>query len=295
LLAFSAFAATAQAAGGARHADRWRTLVFHHVADTDVMGSSRYVFIPSAASFGGTIVDARSGRRVLVPPPPDCATRTGSPIFGAGVLVEICSALEVFRVQGGHWAALPMSNEIEGQCAAYVSPDVCEPVAVGSDWLEFKLQCYHCQARLEFQNLATGALRGDPTTSRVVPDLNSPELGHPLCRPIVAPSHGTAMPDGGFAIIASHGLSVQRCGADSRVVLATGPTHYAFSQQFVVWLVTRQRHFLLAGRALKTGRQFLVRLPAGLTYASGLVLSDRSVYVLGVSGGMEQSWVAPLT
>jgi hypothetical protein len=295
MLAFSVLAATADATGRARHGDHRRALVFHHVADTDVMGSGRYVFIPSTTSFGGTIVDARADRRVLVPPPPGCATRTGTPIFGAGVLVERCSTLEVFRVQEGQWAALPMSSAIEGQCAAYLSPDICEPIAVGSDWLEFELQCYHCRALFEFQSLTTGAVRGDPTTSRVVPDLNSRELGHRLCQPIVAPSHGTVMPDGRFAIIVSHGLSVQRCGAHSRVVLETGPTHYALNHRFVVWLVTRQRHYLLAGRTLATGQHFVARLPAGLTYASGLVASDRSVYVLGVKGGREQSWVAPLT
>ena len=79
--------------------------------------------------------------------------------------------------------------------------DMRGAVGIGAHWIEFEHQCYHCAAAFVFQNIASGAVKRDPTSSSVYPDLDSPTLAHRICRGLQVPSDGSVTFEGSFALL----------------------------------------------------------------------------------------------
>lgn len=122
--------------------------------------------------------------------------------FGSGGTGDP-ALVPLYRVSSGQWRIVrtpgPTSPSCGGPCGG-------GPAAVGGYWLAYG------NPVLRYQNISSGQVRQDPTTTTTVPDLDSPSLSRAVCPPLrVPPSYnppknlGSLTFDGQFAIAESQG------------------------------------------------------------------------------------------
>jgi hypothetical protein len=228
---------------------------------------------------------------------------------------------ELYTIATGTWSAVALAPSIAATCAA---ADDCQIRGVGRHWLAvFEQLCNHCASRTEFQSLATGGVRPDPTAATTLPDLNSPTLANAVCSPLrlpasttndageVAATLGSLDVAGRFALAtstASDGSGatyLERCGSrlHSFVCRCSPLANASFraiaaNAHVVIWAPpapfgTAISH--LDGLYLPSRRRFLIPLPAAARGrgAEGLQVSSRSIYIEN-SGNGSRVFRAPI-
>lgn len=162
-------------------------LKFHRLVlpqDEGILAEGRYVFfdyayrgyVGSPPDPVGTVLDQQTGRRTPVSLPPGCPPQA---MIGGPWVAFTCytqqsgSYEELYSLASGAWRTIRI-----GEGAA--------PVAVGRYWIEL-MTCpggEHCLETRAFQNIQTGAVRADPTTTQTFTDLDLPGLKANVCRPL---------------------------------------------------------------------------------------------------------------
>ncbi len=332
--AYVGISQTAGAKLGSSHARHARPLrpVFHRSGTaSSIMADRRYVFFeetPPGADTGGTVLDARTGRRSLV-------SRSGcAPSdLGGPWLVFTCSGaapqLALYRLATGAWTTITPPG-----------PDSSE-MAIGADWIEYlnvvpASGCFDpakCALLFSysFQNIQTGQLietdggfgtaAWHPGSNSYV-DLSSPMLTHPLCPPLQiptlsaytqVPTPGTLEFYGDFVVAESSTISrstglpfphryLERCGTHLHRWLDSshgsepvpGPAEIApANRHTVVWPSGPHR---LAGIRLPSLHRFTIAIPNKLGRirtsrgkVDQVLLTAGSLYVLKGT----QLWRAP--
>jgi hypothetical protein len=179
-------------------------------------------------------------------------------------------------------------------------PSFCH-LQVGRYWIEWdnvgpgpNVVAYH------YQNIATGQVVADPTTTSTVPDLNLPRLVRRVCAPLTVPQSsedhanglGSLQFDGKFAIAYSQrvyplnptipstfAFNLERCGSKLRLKIGS-PT--VVSPHLIVWSNV--------GIMLPSLRRVRIELPAHFGPALSITMASRHMYL--VSGNSGKVWIA---
>ena len=275
---------------------------FHALSTQALVASESYVFLLRSAAngqqSGGTLINARTGSRISVPPAPDCAWIVGAPLVGGHKLLFNCSTtsdggapvFDVFDVRARAWGHVGTARSIQSQCAAMTYPGGCSGQAVGDRWIEVVEQCYHCQAAHVFENLVNGSVSPMPKLDRrQVLDLNNKNLIRVLCQPVQVPNSGQAIPEGRFFVMAGRqGLLVQECGSRQTHLLTRRAVTFAATAGAVVWTTAAHPH-VIQWRTLNRARGLSIQLPGQISSPSEMVLSGQRLYVYD-----GRSWTATL-
>ncbi|HET6868467.1 MAG TPA: hypothetical protein VFH80_21305 [Solirubrobacteraceae bacterium] len=257
-------------------------LVGHHGVATD----GRYTVLWSVhRGEVGTFIDEQTGRRRRLMLPAGC--RSGgrvSPILDDSWLLADCgpARVELYSPASHVWRAVTV---------AAVCRRGCVPLAVGTDWIEYDKQSVRRGDRFIFQNIATGAVLGDPANTRTLPDLDSPALAQPVCAPLRVPRHGKLTFDGRFAVaVGPTGTFIERCGTHLRVPVPS--ENVAAAPGSLVWLTSATEP--VSGVFLPSLRRFTVAAPPVHAYLVDVELSVRHIYVtVATGGGGADVWSAP--
>jgi hypothetical protein len=275
--------------------------------DEGILAESRYVFFDYAGRgyVGappdpvGTVLDVRTGRRAPVSLQPGCPPET---FMGGPWLVFSCytqqagNYLELYGLASGRWRTVPID---QGASA----------VAAGRYWLEL-VSCpggEHCLQMRGFQNIQTGEVRADPTSSTTFTDLNSSGLTRKICKPLHVPTvsadyeRANNYQDisffGPYAVSYPFGTRqgwgggyVQRCGSHSQrpggaianshlVVLPSQSAGNCIRPEPPAPACPRT----LDGVFLANGARFTIPIPAAATYQTyhvgNVALSDRTLFL----------------
>ncbi len=296
------------------------------VAALGVATNLRYAFIepyyPTDGSLGILIDDRTGMRKQLVRS--GCRDTQAGEIVGPWLVFDCPAspsdqaAPELYSLATGAWRAVSADPSLVGYC----STESCvRPSRAGSTWLQYDVSdCpdgEHCSGHSDFQNLATGQLRRDPTGGRTITDLNSPDLARELCDPLRVPNAvytyggphpGSVTMDGRFAIASGTDQNgnprayLERCGSRRRQLLKKGPYANApvavgWNQSTVVW---QSAPYQLSGLFLPSLRPFRVSFPPGTVTPNScwspddcflqIALTRRTLYLLG--GGGQEIWSA---
>ncbi|MGN6870147.1 MAG: hypothetical protein ACTHMY_17295 [Solirubrobacteraceae bacterium] len=228
--------------------------------------------------------------------------------IAAALLLALTSFSPHYRLVGHHGVAtdgrytvlwsvrrgelyLPASDEWRAITVAAACRRVCVPLAVGTDWIEYDKRSRRRGDRFIFQNIATGALLGDPTNATTVADLDSPVLAQPVCPPLRVPRHGTLTLNGRFAVAAgATGTFIEKCGTHLRVPVSS--ENVAAAPGSFVWLTSATRP--MSGVLLPSLKRFTVAAPTVHVYLVDVELSSRHIYVtVSTGGGGADVWSAP--
>jgi hypothetical protein len=188
------------------------------------------------------------------------------------------------------------------------------PVLLGDDWLEFDQQCDKPDGTAAFshdyvfENTHTGAFASLPawkSGGRIVPNLNSPQLGQRLCPSLRTPARApTAMVvDGSFAIAseatyidtARDRIYLRRCGTrlHMRIRLGAEFSIVGANSHAVVWEVDNGGLLgQFSGVFLPSLRRFSFWFPHRLAVDQvAYALGELRMYVLDGNGRV---WAAPI-
>jgi hypothetical protein len=257
-------------------------LVGHHGIATD----GRYTVLWSVRHGEvGTLVDELTGRRRRVMLPAGC--RSGgriSPVLGDSWLLADCGhgRVDLYSTASDEWRPVTVTAACRRGCV---------PLAVGTDWIEYDKQSRRLGDRFIFQNIATGAVRRDPTGATTLPDLDSPALAQRVCRPLRVPRHGALIFDGRYAVAeGSTGTFIEKCGTHLRVPVPSEDV--ATAPGSIVWLTSATGP--ASGVFLPSLRRFTVAPPPVHSYLVDVELSVRHIYVtVATGGGGADVWSAP--
>jgi hypothetical protein len=267
-------------------APRYR-IVGHHGMATD----GRYTVLWSLRRGEvGTFIDEQTGRRRRVTLPAGC--RSGgriSPILGDTWLLADCGPgrVDLYSPAGDQWHAVTVAPA----CRNFRSPaGGCIPLAIGTDWIEYDKESYRLGDRFIFQNIATGAVLGDPTSATTLADLDSPVLAQRVCAPLRVPRHGTLTFDGRFAIAeGATGTFIEKCASHLRIPVSSD--YVAAAPRSLVWLTSPTQP--VSGVFLPTLRRFTVAPPPGHHYLVDAEVSVRHIYVtVAGTGATVDVWSA---
>ncbi|HJS95100.1 MAG TPA: hypothetical protein VJ741_12620 [Solirubrobacteraceae bacterium] len=249
-------------------------LVGHH----GMVTNGRYTVLWSGRRIEvGTLIDEQTGRRIRVILPGGCRSGgTFSPVLGSSWLLAECGhrRVDLYSLSSDEWRGMTLP----GTCRNEESrAGGCVPLAVGTDWIEYdKERSARLGDRFIFQKLDTGALRGNPTGPRTLPDLDSPVLAQPVCAPLRVPRHGTLTFDGRYAVAAgATGTFIERCG--SRLHLPVPFLTVATGPGAIVWLPSPTS--AVSGVFLPSLRRFKIAPPPGDAYAVDVEVSLRHIYI----------------
>jgi hypothetical protein len=293
------------------------------VAVYSVATNSRYAFIEPLYPPGdglGTLIDEQTGRHTEL-------VRSGcwddqlSTIAGQWLVFDCPAssgdepAPEMYSLTSHTWTSVTPNPSLVGYC----STESCvRPVSAGSAWLEYAVSnCpdgEHCTGDNEFQSLASGELRSDPTGGRTVADVNYPALARRLCDPVRVPAEwylfsgfgpGSLVMDGRFAIGWGGDENgprayLEECGARLDRLVTRGPDVGAplavgWNRTTVVWQSAPHE---LSGLFLPSLRRFRVSFPSSVTSGAcwspsdcfgKIALTGRTLYLLGSAGAL---WTA---
>lgn len=254
-------------------------LVGHHGMATD----GRYTVLWSGRPGEvGTFIDEQTGRRWRVMLPPGC--RAGGPVsptLGDSWLLADCGRgrVDLYSPAGHQWQAVTVAPA----CRNYrSSAGGCIPIAVGANWIEYDKQSARLGDRFIFQNIATGAVRGDPTNAKTLADLDSPSLAQRVCAPLRVPRHGQLTFDGRFAVAQGPtGTFIEKCGRRLRIPVPTEDV--ATAPGSIVWLPSATG--APSGVFLPSLRRFTVARPPGHSFIVDVELGVRHLYVTVATGG----------
>jgi hypothetical protein len=262
--------------------------VGHHGMATD----GRYTVLWSAlAGEVGTFIDEQTGRRWRVMLPAGC--RAGgrvSPTLGDSWLLEDCGRgrVDLYSPAGRDWQAVTVAPA----CRNYRSrAGGCIPVAVGTDWIQYDKQSVRLGDRFIFQNIASGAVRGDPAGAATVADLDSPTLAERVCRPLRVPRHGRLTFDGRFAVAeGAAGTFIEKCASHLRIPVSSDDI--AAAPGSLAWSVSPTSP--PSGVFLPSLRRFTIAPPPGHSFIVDVELSVRHIYItVATGGGGADVWSAP--
>jgi hypothetical protein len=248
---------------------------------------------PSGAQI---VVDETSGRRTRLRMPRYCRKPKGNSILGNSWLLEPCetSRLALYSLARRRWRSIAVARS----CAHFHAGrgSSCNPTAIGTDWIQFDESSTRYGDVSVFQNVYTGALRHDPTSTRTFPDLNSPRLAHQLCAPLTIPSRTFVFFafQGPFVLRTDEaGPRLERCGT-SRYWPLPGALQAAMGPGAVMWLQLGGRG-VLNGIFIPSLQRFRVTLPSDATRLVYVQLSDRHIYLSGsTKRTLGVTWSAPL-
>jgi hypothetical protein len=273
-----------------------------------LLSDGRYLFVarsmPSETTQRGVLVDEQTSRHVTISG--TCEQRTiigttilttpsGTPFFGRPWLLSgWCSTasgqylIYLWSLASG----APRTIVFNDRFCTLLGAD-CNVTAVGRDWVRVSESCYHCALKHVFQNLHTGALRGDPRTSPTrLLDLDSPTLIRKVCSPLRAPPEGTLTFVGKYVLAASTSSPqpafLERCGSRRRIPVGTGSPLATVRE--LLWFPPSGLS-TMEGIYLSNLHRFKVRIPAFLADGfTGFVLTNRNLYAEQNNGNI---WAAP--
>jgi hypothetical protein len=238
----------------------------------------------------GTIVDERTGARTLLTLPAGCANGPSQPTLGDSWLLVDCARgqVDLYSPAAAQWRSVAVAPA----CANFrSSAGGCIPIHVGTDWIEYDQQSNRFGDRFVFQNIASGALRKDPSNRRTIVNLDSPTLAEPVCGPLRVPREGTLEFAGRFAVAdGPSGTFLERCG--TRLHLSLPPDFIALTPHAIVTIGRPTR--ALGGILLPSLRRFTVALPPGRPDVIAVDLSRTRIYVDAMArSGAYNVWSAP--
>lgn len=241
----------------------------------------------------GTLLDERSGRRTLVLVPGDCRHPVGSQEFiGDSWLVADCAqrTLGLYSLRAHRWRSLA----VRGLCRR--QPRSCSATAIGSRWVEYDRSTLRTGDTFLFQDIATGVVRRDPTTSRVLPNLDSPTLARRVCAPVRVPSDGTLAFQGRVVLVTHYqgNVYLQECGTRLHELAGSSVSGAAIGPDAVIY--NAGPHGPLRGVSLPGLQRFQVALPRGAYDVIGSDLSLGHIYVdADTRSGRYDVWSAPVS
>lgn len=240
----------------------------------------------------GAFIDEQTGRRTRVMLPAGCRSDARNPPFlGDSWLLVDCSPgrVELYSPAGDRWLVVTVAPACRNFRS---SAGGCVPIDVGTDWIEYDKQSYRSGDRFIFQNIATGAVRRDPTSATTLADLDSPMLARRVCPPLRVPRHGTLTFDGRFAVAeGATGTFIEECG--TRLRLPVSSDAVALAPGLLVWLTTPTRP--ISGVFLPSLRSFSIVPPPGRPDMIEVDLSLRHIYVDALArSGVHNAWSAPM-
>jgi hypothetical protein len=241
----------------------------------------------------GTLVDERSGQRVLVRLPGYCRAPVDSqPYLGGSWLLVDCTKARMGLYSLAHrwWRSVA----VKGPCRGF-NPGRCGPVAVGTDWIEYDDERnINLGDKFVFQNVVTGAIRRDPTNARTRADLDSPRLAQRVCAPLRVPSNGTVEFQGRFALAINYQANVflEECGTRLHVSLGSALDNQAIAPAAVIYGTGLRG--VLSGIFLPSLQRFAVTPPAVSGPLIRVDLSISHIYVDATDRrGRYNVWSAP--
>jgi hypothetical protein len=221
----------------------------------DLLPDANYLFVPSQTAAdltqAGVLINDLSGERTQF-----SHAGCNSPVLGGPWLV--------FQNCGGPQVTL---YSITGGASMNVlPPSGADPVALGSDWVEFDRNCdlVHVCPNYTFVNVQSGAEQPPPkTTPTRIVDLNSPTLVSAVCRPLRVPGNGQLILDGRFALADSRrGVFLEHCGSRLHERLA-GNVYCSASTRAIVCPTSSPR-LTFRGVWLPSRRSFVLAIPTWL-------------------------------
>jgi hypothetical protein len=247
--------------------------------DEFAVSDGRYTLVwnPTATGRVGTVTDERTGHRIPVALPANCSLPDRpDPLGGSSILAPcdpVANAYSLFNIRTHTWhpiyADASALYQASQACAAGEDNCTVEPVAIGSDWIEFLVNCVeHCDSPgYGFQNISNGsvqtAVNGWRVGGHTIPNLNSSSLAEKLCAPLSVP-HGPEGLPGTFIFAGRYGIStgeigsgfapaspalfLQRCGSRKRTWIDAAGLVLAANNRMVLWSdhgTDRQRGLLL--------------------------------------------------
>jgi hypothetical protein len=145
-----------------------------------------------------------------------------------------------------------------------------------------------------FQNIVSGAVRRDPSSSRVVPDLDSPALARRVCAPVRVPSNGTLAFQGRFVLVTHYqgNTFLQKCGTRLHELAGSSVSDPSIGAGAVIY--DTGPHGPLHGISLPGLKRFTIALPRGADDVIGSDLSLDHIYVEAETrSGRYDVWSAP--
>lgn len=145
-----------------------------------------------------------------------------------------------------------------------------------------------------FQNIASGAVRADPRSSRVFPDLDARTLARRVCPGVRVPLNGTLVFQGRFVLVDHYqgNTYLQECGTGLHELAGGSVSDAAIGPGAVIYDGAPAQR--LRGIALPGIRRFAIALPAGAADVIGSDLSVKHLYVEAETrGGRYDVWSAP--
>jgi hypothetical protein len=282
----------------------WQTAV--------VLSDGKYVFLstPTAGPRSlGVLMIGPAGPQVLAEPPSCENPFSNSMAIGGGLLMVNCGGghsidARVYSLGAGSWRTVIPNPELLrfGPLCGAGATCTASPVAIGARWIEYGIDCgYHCPGTTAFQNLQTGRLRGDPSSSTTIADLNSSRLARRVCFPLrvpkepwwtaTAPAYGSVSYVGRYAITRndtpaqSEVAHLERCGTRLHQRLGQPNARPVANSHLIVWDTPQDR---LSGLFLPSLRSFTIRVPSGI-HLSLLALSSTTIYLHDT---INQIWTA---
>lgn len=241
----------------------------------------------------GTLLDERSGHRTVVRLPRDCRHPVGSQEFiGHGWLLADCTPrrLRLYSLSAHRWRSLAVRGPCRRQALA------CSAIAVGSRWVEYDRATVRTGDTFYFQNIATEAVRGDPTTAHVFPDLNSSELMRRVCAPVRVPPDGALRFQGPFVLVIHYQAEavLQRCGTQLHARAGSSASSSAIGPRAVIY--DTGPHHPIGGITLPGLQRFTIALPREADDVIAVDVARAHLYVDGTTrNGHYDVWSAPLS
>jgi hypothetical protein len=286
-------AVAAMASPGPRAKARQVRVSYRAIAGRGVVSTGRFTAIFSNIhTASGRVMDESSGRTYRLPAAPACADAAPT-LAGGNYLMAGCDdTIDLYHLPRGPWRTVPIAQQClalaqepgTGPCAAY---------AIGNDWIEYHIACYHCTAIREFQNIATGELRQDPATATTYANLSSSTLAAQICGPLTLPQGAEIQRDGPFVIEqTTSGVMLARCGRNTVTKLQGALAPIAARPRVLLW---DQGGNGIQGRDLPSLRPVRLSNPPGLSRVLAVAVGLRKLYVLGVNRDDQQKlWRATL-
>lgn len=224
----------------------------------------------------GTLLNERTGRRAVVRLPRDCRRPGGiEETVGGPWLMADCNERYVglYSLAGHRWHNLA----VRGPCR-HRTPSSCPAEAIGSRWIEYDSGTPNRGDVYIFQNIASGAIRRDPATRRVIADLDARRLAHHLCARISVPPDGSLEFGGWFALaLYESNTYLERCGTRMHRLLTSSDSASGIGSDLVVY-VTDLRGPIHA-ISLPSLRRFTIALPRRARFVDFLEVGLRHIYL----------------
>jgi hypothetical protein len=301
-----------------------------------VWAGSRYTLVgpaESATDEAVTLIDDDTGHHTVISRPgcspvqPSVAEPLSLPRlpFSCGPVGR--PVPELYSPSTGQWQtvapATTISHPCQGDPLCFITDGL---TAAGTAWLEYiQSNCpmdEHCGYKNIFENINTGAVRQNPSSSQTTLSLNAEQLTEPVCQPLrvptarqlfAGPGPGSLTFYGRFAVAlgtdqnANPTAYLERCGTHLHRLLVKGPYPGALlapaaNTHEAVWMPRQTGQ--LSAVTLPGLHPFRVRLPSRIldggcsasqdtTCVAQIALTQHRLFVLITPSG--QLWSAPAT